>query len=92
MSYYDSNYYHNPGPYYGTSDKGEPVPGWGLLPNIAGPRMVGVGQEVMGPPPPAPPPPPPSDDDDDGVLSRYGGWILVAALAGTAVILQHKYG
>lgn len=43
MSFYRSNYYLNPGPYYGVTDKSEPVPGWGLLPNIAGGPRVGVG-------------------------------------------------
>ena len=91
MSYYESNYYQNPGPHYGTSDKDEPVPGWGLLPRIAGPRMVGVGQDIMGPPKPEPTPAPPAPKGE-GVLSRYGGWIMVGVLAGTAVYLQRKYG
>lgn len=44
MSYYESNYYLNPGPVYGPEgDKGEPVPGWGPLPNMAGPARVGIG-------------------------------------------------
>lgn len=44
MSYYASNYYRNPGPYYASSDYDAPVPGWGLLPNIAGAARVGIGQ------------------------------------------------
>lgn len=44
MSYVVTNIYENPGPYYGTSDKGEPVPGWGPLPVMAGGERVGVGQ------------------------------------------------
>jgi hypothetical protein len=43
MSYYASNYYLNPGPIYGGSDKDEPVPGWGPLPNMAGGARVGIG-------------------------------------------------
>jgi hypothetical protein len=43
MSYVVTNFYENPGPYYGTSDKGEPVPGWGPLPVMAGGDLVGVG-------------------------------------------------
>jgi hypothetical protein len=46
MSYYESNYYRNPGPVYAGSDVDEPVPGWGPLPNMAGPARVGVGIEV----------------------------------------------
>lgn len=44
MSYVTTNFYQNPGPYYGTSDKGEPVPGWGPLPVMAGGARVGYGQ------------------------------------------------
>lgn len=45
MSYYQSNYYQNPHPHYwGNTDIGEPVPGWGLSPVMAGPAYVGVGQ------------------------------------------------
>jgi hypothetical protein len=42
MSYYQADYYKNPTPYT-SSDKREPVPGWGVDPRIAGPRRVGVG-------------------------------------------------
>jgi hypothetical protein len=44
VSYYASNYYRNPGPYYAGPDFDAPVPGWGLLPNIAGAARVGIGQ------------------------------------------------
>lgn len=47
MSYVTTNIYRNPGPYYGTSDKGEPVPGWGPLPVMAGGDLVAVGQVVL---------------------------------------------
>lgn len=96
MSYYESNYYQNPGPHYGTSDKDEPVPGWGLLPRIAGPKMVGVGAPMI-------------DtgitkgtltggvtgggivtqvkskeeERTDGLLARYGGWVAFGVLTGT---------
>jgi hypothetical protein len=48
MSYYQSNYYRNP-IHYTSSDIGEPVPGWGLSPILAGPARVGVGrtEDVM---------------------------------------------
>lgn len=49
MSYYASNYYRDPGPVYGTSDVGEPVPGWGPLPVMAGGPRVGVGQVTAAP-------------------------------------------
>lgn len=44
MSYVQSNdfYSNRPRPYL-TSDVGEPVPGWGSNPQIAGPPRVGVG-------------------------------------------------
>lgn len=38
----DGAYYRNPRPYL-TSDIGAPVPGWGVNPQVAGPRMIGVG-------------------------------------------------
>lgn len=44
MSYVSSDYYRNPGPYYAGPDFDAPVPGWGLLPNVAGGARVGVGQ------------------------------------------------
>lgn len=47
MSYVVTNFYENPGPYYGTSDKDEPVPGWGPLPVMAGGERVGVGQMTV---------------------------------------------
>lgn len=45
-SYYESNYYSSYGPYYIGGDKTEPVPGWGMMPVIAGPERVGIGQEI----------------------------------------------
>lgn len=47
MSYYQvcPSYYRNPGPVYPRGgDWGAPVPGWGALPNMAGPARLGVGQ------------------------------------------------
>ncbi len=44
-SYYEAPYYKNPVPYT-SSDIGEPVPGWGVNPNVAGPARVGIGQVV----------------------------------------------
>lgn len=41
-SYYEAPYYRNPVPYT-SSDIGEPVPGWGVNPNVAGPARVGIG-------------------------------------------------
>lgn len=52
MSYYESNYYENPGPAYCESDIDEPVPGWGVEPTMAGGRRVGVGAIVAAPAPP----------------------------------------
>ena len=49
MSYVVNNFYQNPGPYYGTGDKGEPVPGWGPLPVMAGGELVGVGRVTAAP-------------------------------------------
>lgn len=43
MSYIMTNFYKNPGPMYHGSDVNEPVPGWGINPNLAGPARVGVG-------------------------------------------------
>jgi len=90
VSYYDSNYYYNPGPYYGTSDKGEPGPGWGLLPNIAGPRMVGVGAPMIesginkGTFTGAVVTQVKSKDEErsEGLIARYGGWVAFGVLAG----------
>lgn len=49
MSYYSSNYYQNPGPVYGPEgDASEPFPGWGPLPNMAGPARVGIGIDPGG--------------------------------------------
>lgn len=48
MSYYESNYYENPGPAYCSSDIDEPVPGWGGEVNMAGGRVVGLGAGGMG--------------------------------------------
>jgi len=45
MSYYAGNYWKNPVPYT-SSDIGEPVPGWGVNPAVAGPTRVGVGAVV----------------------------------------------
>jgi hypothetical protein len=41
-SYYEADYYGNPVPYL-ESDIGEPVPGWGVNPRVAGPPRLGVG-------------------------------------------------
>lgn len=47
MSYVMTNFYKNPGPVYYGSDVNEPVPGWGINPNLSeGPR-VGVGQSKI---------------------------------------------
>lgn len=46
MSYARKNLYANPATLYGEIPQGdevEPVPGWGMNPAWAGPRMVGVG-------------------------------------------------
>ena len=44
MSYYAGEYFRNPGPVYAGPSLGAPVPGWGVLPNMAGPPRLGVGQ------------------------------------------------
>jgi hypothetical protein len=95
MSYYVSNYYRNPGPVYWNTDKDEPVPGWGVLPNMAGPRMLGVGQA---PPvqlaPPAPvakepvEPPPPAAGDG----SPWWLWILGGGALGAGVGIAQNRG
>lgn len=45
-SYYEADYYRNPVPYR-QSDIGEPVPGWGVNPLVAGPARLGVGAPPM---------------------------------------------
>ncbi len=48
MSYYESNYYRNPGPVYPPGgDKMEPVLGWGPNPIMAGAAYVGIGQDPI---------------------------------------------
>jgi hypothetical protein len=40
--------YANPGTLYGQIDEGDwraPIPGWGMNPNWAGPKMVGIGAD-----------------------------------------------
>lgn len=44
-SYYEADYYGNPVPYT-SSDIGEPVPGWGVNPFVAGPSRLGVGAMI----------------------------------------------
>lgn len=47
MSYYESNYYQQPpAPYGPGGDFNMPVPGWGTLPQAAGPARVGMGAVV----------------------------------------------
>ena len=44
MSYIaNDNYYQNPRPRFYADEKQAPVPGWGVTPNMAGPRRIGVG-------------------------------------------------
>lgn len=94
MSYYSSNYYQNPGPYYVTSDKDEPVPGWGLMPTIAGGPRVGVGDEQ----PPSQSPFPPQltvylDDDrtDGATKALYAIGALALVGAGVAFAVNKGY-
>lgn len=51
MSYYQvlpTSYWRNPGPVYGPGgDYGAPVPGCGVLPNMAGPARLGVGAVTL---------------------------------------------
>lgn len=93
MSYYASNYYRNPGPYYSGPDFDAPVPGWGLLPNIAGAARVGIGQ--LGPVG--------SSQAQMGALRDPGGgakppvpsyvwWMATACALGGAVAFASKKG
>lgn len=105
MSYYESNYYRNPGPVYGPGgDFTEPVPGWGPLPNMAGPRRVGVGAttSILMAVPGMRLSRPPSDGDrtsngrqqqeDEGTGRPWWAWALVAATVGAAVGVAKKRG
>lgn len=92
-SYYESNYYRNPGPVYGPwGDKMEPVPGWGPLPNMAGPARVGIGQNnVMKKVPTEGYRLSPRDPDRPAVPSYV--WLLAAAFTvGGAAAYAHKRG
>lgn len=100
MSYYESNYYENPGPAYCESNYGAPVPGWGVEPTMAGGRRVGVGAIL------APVEPgrfvmtpgrvmvPMTEGED---LTRHAGlpwwaWILITASLGAGVALARNRG
>lgn len=94
MSYVVTNIYENPGPYYGTSDKGEPVPGWGPLPVMAGGARVGVGQVTAAPV---------EDrvftfvgDEGDGDEGAGGvpawAWVIGAGILGAGVGIAQKKG
>ncbi len=91
MSYYESNYYQNPGPVYGGSDKDEPVPGWGPLPNMAGPARVGVGQ-VQPVPLHDKIVPPPQNGAPGAKRIPWWGWALgaVVVAGGIAVVVTRK--
>lgn len=76
MSYVQSNsFYSNaPSPYV-QDDRGAPVPGWGVNPAVAGPRMIAVGQ----------------GDESSTTPARaiaFAG--LLAALWGAWEVLKHR--
>lgn len=85
MSYYESNYYRNPGPVYGSQDLDEPVPGWGVLPNMAGGRRVGVGDVVAAPSSPGEPQYMATDIQMPSIKSdHHWPWWMWVGLAGAA--------